>query len=268
VPQDDPQYTQSTSPAISAFIAEMERFPVWTLGDVAKIAGIFVLALIFSIVLGLMIASGLPSFKGEPANALITNAPLTVATELLAYLITFWFVYRLIVSHYGISFMEGIRWRWPRSSWPLYLLIGIALSVTVLALAHVLPQPGHVPFQDFFRTRGSAWILTIFGLLIAPPAEELFFRGLLFPALRKKLNLLWSVLITALAFTALHGSQYGYYWSLLIGMFIVGAVLTLVRERANSLAASVIVHVAYNGLIFVVMIYETQGFKHLEKITG
>lgn len=268
MPQDEPQLTQPTSPALTAFIAEMERFPVWTLGDVAKIAGIFVLAFIFSMILGIMIASGLPLFKGKPPSALATNALFVAGTELLTYAITFWFVYRLVVHHYGVSLGEGIRWRWPRSSWPLYLLIGIALSLTVQGLARVLPQPGHVPFQDLFQNTSAAWTLTLFGLLIAPPAEELFFRGLLFPALQQKLNFFWSVFLTAFAFSALHGAQYGFYWSPLIGIFIVGVVLTLVRAKANSLAASVIAHMAYNGLIFIVLIYGTQGYKHLQGITG
>lgn len=246
----------------------MERFPVWTLGDVAKIAGIFVLAFIFSIILGVMIVSGLPSSKGQPTNALISNAPLTAATELLAYGITFWFVYRLIVHHYGVPFGEGIRWRWPRNLWPIYMLAGIALSLVVQGLAHFLPQPGHVPFQDLFHSMSSAWILTFFGLLIAPPAEELFFRGLLFPALQQKLGLWWGVLLTALAFAALHATQYGFYWSPLLAIFIVGVVLTLIRAKANSLAASVIAHVAYNGLLFALLIYGTQGYRHLERITG
>lgn len=246
----------------------MNRFPVWTLTDVATIAGIAFLALLFSGILGVMVASALPWFRGQAMNSLLMDARLAGASQLLAYLITFWFVYRLIVRHYGIPFGEGIRWRWPNSSWPLYVLGGLVLCLLIQGLGHVLPQPRHVPLQDLFRTRLSAWILTVFGIFVGPPAEELFFRGLLFPALERKMNLAWSVLLTALAFTALHGFQLAFGWGPLVGIFIVGVVLTLVRVKADSLAACVVMHMAYNLATFGIVIYATQGYQHLEKITG
>ena len=246
----------------------MNRFPVWTLTDVATIAGIAFLALLFSGILAVMVASALPWFRGQAMNSLLMDARLAGASQLLAYLITLWFVYRLIVRHYGIPFAEGIRWRWPKNSWPLYVLGGLLLCLLVQGLGHILPQPRHVPLQDLFRTQLSAWILTVFGIFIGPPAEELFFRGLLFPALERKMALAWSVFLTALAFTALHGFQLAFGWGPLVGIFIVGVVLTLVRAKADSLAACVAMHMAYNLVTFGIVIYATQGYRHLEKITG
>jgi membrane protease YdiL (CAAX protease family) len=246
----------------------MERFPVWTLADVAKIAIIAFVAIIFSIVLVIMIATGLPWFRGMPMTDVVTDARLATVSQLLAYLITLWFVYRLIVRHYGIPFAEGIRWRWPRISWPVYISGGILLCVAIQALGHMLPQPKHVPLEDLFRTPLAAWLLTIFGTFIGPPAEELFFRGLLFPALDRTMNLFWSVFLTALPFALLHGGQLAFSWSPLLGIFIVGVVLTLVRARAESLAASVLVHMAYNATTFGMVIYATHGFQHLQKLTS
>ncbi len=267
MPQDDPQLNQPSSPALSAFIAEMERFPVWTLADVAKIAIIAFVAIIFSGVLVIMIATGLPWFRGLPMKEVVTDARLATASQLLAYLITFWFVYRLIVRHYGIPFSEGSRWRWPRISWLVYIVGGVFLCISIQALEHVLPQPKHVPLEDLFRTPLAAWLLTIFGTFIGPPAEELFFRGLLFPALNRQMNLIWSVFLTALTFALLHGGQLAFGWAPLLGIFIVGVVLTIVRAKADSLASSVLVHMAYNAATFGIAIYATHGFQNLQKLT-
>ncbi len=268
MPQDDPQLTQPTSPALTAFIAEMERFPVWTLGDVAKIAGIAFAAIFFSSILVIMIAIGLPWFRGMPMNQVVTDARLATGSQLLAYLITFWFVYRLIVQHYGIPFGEGVRWRWPCSTWPVYILGGALLCVVTQALEHLLPQPKHIPLTELFRTPLAAWLLAIFGTFVGPLAEELFFRGLLFPSLAKKMNLAGSVILTALPFALLHAAQLAFGWGPLLGIFFVGVVLTLVRAKADSLAASVLTHVAYNAATFGLVIYATQGFQHLERIKG
>lgn len=268
MPQDDPQLTQPSSPALSAFIAEMERFPVWTLVDVAKIAGIAFAAILFSGILVIMIATGLPWFQGMPMDKVLTDARLATASQLLAYLITFWFVYRLIVRHYGAPFAEGVRWRWPRGTWPIYILGGVVLCVATQVLEHVLPQPKHIPLTDLFRTPLAAWLLVIFGTFIAPPAEELFFRGLLFPALARKIYLAGTVVLTALAFTALHAPQLAFGWGPLLGIFFVGVVLTLVRAKADSLSASILVHVAYNAATFGLLIYATHGFQAMEKLNG
>src|SRR5690242_14221677 len=132
-----------------------------------------------------MIASGLPMFKATSLKDLTTNAVLAVVSQLLAYAATFWFVYRLIARHYSVPFAEGIHWRWPKW-WPGFLLGGVALSGLIQLLSKHLPIPKQLPIDEFFRTPLAAWSMAIFGVLFAPFAEELFFRGLLFPVLKRR----------------------------------------------------------------------------------
>jgi membrane protease YdiL (CAAX protease family) len=47
---------------------------------------------------------------------------------------------------------------------------------------------------------------------------------------------------------------------------MVGLVLTLVRARTKSVAASLLIHIAYNGTISVLMYVGTDRFRHLEKL--
>ena len=47
---------------------------------------------------------------------------------------------------------------------------------------------------------------------------------------------------------------------------LVGIVLTTVRAKTNSVAAGVLIHMAYNGTITVAMFAATNGFRHLEKL--
>ncbi len=51
-------------------------------------------------------------------------------------------------------------------------------------------------------------------------------------------------------FAALHLSQLRGNWPAVIVIFLVGYVLTLVRYRTDSLIPSVIMHTAYNAMIF------------------
>jgi len=46
----------------------------------------------------------------------------------------------------------------------------------------------------------------------------------------------------------------------------ISLLLTLVRVKTGSVAASVLVHGAYNGFVFLVVIIQTGGYRHLERM--
>ena len=96
--------------------------------------------------------------------------------------------------------------------------------------------------------------------------EELFFRAFLYPVLARGVGVTAAIFITGFAFALLHGSQLMYSWGPVLVIFLVGIVLTMVRARKDSVAASLIVHVSYNGTISALMFFATDGFRHLEKL--
>jgi membrane protease YdiL (CAAX protease family) len=49
-------------------------------------------------------------------------------------------------------------------------------------------------------------------------------------------------------------------------IFLVGVVLTTVRAVSKSLAASFIVHVAYNGTIALAALLVTSFYRHMERL--
>ena len=120
-------------------------------------------------------------------------------------------------------------------------------------------------------------MLAAFGIFIAPVVEELFFRGFIYPALERFFNRFLfpafdlafgsalSIIVTAAAFSLLHEGQLAHAWVPLLVLFSVGVVLTLVRARTNSVATCVLVHMGYNGVLFGMLFYFTDGFRHLEK---
>ncbi len=77
----------------------------------------------------------------------------------------------------------------------------------------------------------------------------------------------FSSTITSIGFALLHADQLAHSWAPLLVLFAVSLVLCLVRLRAHSLAASTLVHAAYNGTIFVLIFFATDGFRHLDKIS-
>jgi len=115
----------------------------------------------------------------------VAKFPLvTVAAQFLAYLLLFAFMVVIAKRSGTRSFWAAIRWNWP-IGWPVYLLIGLVLAISLQGLAHVLPMPKELPIDRFFQTTLEAWVLSIFGVTLAPFFEELFFRGFLYPALAR-----------------------------------------------------------------------------------
>jgi membrane protease YdiL (CAAX protease family) len=49
-------------------------------------------------------------------------------------------------------------------------------------------------------------------------------------------------------------------------IFIVGLALTIARALSKSVAASLIMHMAYNGTLSVLLFVATGGFRHLERL--
>jgi len=197
----------------------------------------------------------------------IARIPLVVvAGQALAYLLILAYMYVLVTRERGRpNFLAAIHWNWP-SNIVVYVLAGFILSLALQAVAHFLPIPRELPIDSFFRTPAEAWALGILSVTLAPLMEELFFRGFLYPVLARRLGVLIAVLITALGFALLHGAQLMFSWGPVLVIFLVGLVLTMVRAKTNSVAAGVIIHMAYNGTITVAMFAATDGFRHLEKL--
>ena len=71
-------------------------------------------------------------------------------------------------------------------------MVGGALLAVVLGeLSRLLPIPKSLPMDKFFQNRQGAYLMMIFGVAIAPLAEEMLFRGFLYPVLDRWLQTLF-----------------------------------------------------------------------------
>ena len=77
---------------------------------------------------------------------------------------------------------------------------------------------------------------------------------------------IFSAILTSILFALLHAQQLDHLWAAVVLLFSVSLVLTLVRIRTQSVAASALVHAAYNSFIFIMVLIQTGGYRHLEKL--
>jgi len=241
--------------------------PAWNGWDIVRLIVVTIIALFVGVFTVLFIARWLVYPHTHVPE--IARVPLViVAGQSLAYLIILAYMYVLVTRERGRpDFLAAVHWNWP-SNIAVCILAGFVLSLSLQVVAHFLPIPKELPIDSFFRTPAEAWALGILSVTLAPLMEELFFRGFLYPVLARDLGLPFAILLTALSFAALHGAQLMFSWGPVLVIFLVGLVLTMVRAKTNSVAAGVLIHMAYNGTITVAMFVATDGFRHLEKLNS
>ncbi len=236
-----------------------EPEPVFGLLEVFFVFLMMVVAVLFCGTIALVIAHHIPALSRLRTVDLASDPRVLVPAQLAAYLLLFAFLWRLFRHHYRIGLFRALSWHWPLR-WPVFMAGGALLALVVQLIAHFLPAPPQLPIDNMLRTPLDAWMMTAFGICIAPFAEELLFRGLLFPALARRAGALFSLLVTSLLFGAMHAQQLGGAWTQIACIVAVGAALTLVRWRFHSLASSTLVHVGYNSALFVALFVQTHGF--------
>jgi membrane protease YdiL (CAAX protease family) len=222
------------------------------------------------------------------------NTAVALATQLLLYVCGLAIAVPFFRKVWGQGFFDGLHWRGGTAFRRRYWLVLTAISCNGLAMIGnaVLPFPKSAPIDQMFSTPRDAWMLAVFGVLIAPFFEEMIFRGFLLPAvatawdwcaekmtgqapptLDTQGNPQWSVgamifaaLIVSAPFALMHAAQVGKAWGPLVVLYCVSLVLCAVRLVMRSLASSTVVHSTYNFMLFAIMFWQTDGFQHMDKM--
>jgi hypothetical protein len=294
---------QSAEIAIDTGLAEVSELPAPpvppaprrtpNIGHAAIFAAlVLVVVVVFIIGLGVFFGVALAlhwinqnSFEQLARNPLFA-IPLMAAGEIAIFALSFP-VFGLLWKQ---PFAAGIHINARTANKHIWRLIGtgIATGIVVQLLSNFLPIPKSLPIDEFLKTPSSVWVVAIFGVFVAPPFEELAFRGFLLPSLASAWDwvtrrnrgpesatdqprwsttaLVLATILTSIGFTLVHAEQLAHAWAPLAVIFTVSIVLCFVRIRTGSLAASILVHASYNFSLMTTLFIATDGFRHLEKM--
>lgn len=225
---------------------------LWTIWDVLYLVLFAVPALLVASALCTGVFYGLNVLLGWdiPIEAASRQAYLVVAIQLVWWVLLLGFIYGVVSLKYGFDFLPAIGWRQLQGPSIPYLLGGVVLALSVALMAQILQMPNDpVPMQELFRDRSSVIIVAIFGVLVAPAAEEITFRGFLFPVVEASRGTTMAVLISSSLFSLVHAQQYGWRWQNLVLLLYVGIVLGTVRARTGSIVPSTLLHAGYNAAL-------------------
>ncbi len=168
--------------------------PPWSGLDLLIVGLVLVAALFLFTSIAFVIVLHSPLSHGMSAAQLGKNpGPLVIVPSMtLAYVAMLVAMYGLVTRHQQRSFWQTVGWHWPGNlGWLGFLSAGAFLAVALGELSRLLPIPKSLPMDQFFQNRQGAYLMMIFGVAVAPLAEEMLFRGFLYPVLDRWLQTLF-----------------------------------------------------------------------------
>lgn len=154
--------------------------PMWTGWDIILVPLITLLLVFVLNMVGIVAVIGLNLLPGLSAVELAKEPKLIIPVQTLAYVIVFGVIVLLVKRGERVSFWRAIRWNWP-VRWLYGFGAGMALTLIIPILSKVLTIPKKLPIDEMMNSTANAYVLAVFGILIAPFLEEIFFRGMLYP---------------------------------------------------------------------------------------
>jgi len=148
----------------------------------------------------------------------------------------------------GRSLLIGIGAAIP--AWIGATLLG-ALAALLLEAMGFSEQAGPL---DQFLERGDPTVILVAFLLIAPAAEEVFFRGVVYNAWERERGPWVALIGSAALFATIHASLFA-----LVPIFALGVALALLYRSTGSLAATIAMHAGFNAISVTIALLVRQG---------
>ncbi|MBI4660206.1 MAG: CPBP family intramembrane metalloprotease [Verrucomicrobia bacterium] len=221
----------------------------------------YLLALFTSIFSGVLLVGWLNSpsspFAFDPRFVTVVVGALTFHGMALA--LTHFFL-----REHDVNWSAGFGFRSPRVGRSLLLagIVGVAVLPMAWSLARVsakIMAKFHFDpiVQDTVQTLQAAEstelkiLLGLLAVFVAPVAEELVFRGILYPAIKQRgfpRLALWG---TSLLFAAIHNNA-----MIFLSLTLLAVLLTLLYETTDNLLAPILTHSLFNLANFFWLIFQ------------
>lgn len=234
----------SAEPPAAASAAD--RWPVWV-GPVGFGIAVVATVVMATLVAGVAAAAGNDAPGDSPTVALIATLFQDLALMGAAV---------LIASRYGQVRLAdfGLRSAPLRAAvkWTAVAFVSFYALSGIYAAA-VQPEGEQDIVDTFGAERGTGYLVAtaVMVILIAPVAEEFFFRGFFYRSVRNRLPPLGAALVVGAVFGSIHYTDADTL--LLIPVLVVlGVVFCLLYERTGSLYPAIALHAVNNALALAV----------------
>lgn len=244
--------------------------PIWSLGTALLFVVLWVVLLLL-ISSGFMVtASALISITRDVGfedafQAFQTEAGTTPAQAVagvgcaaLSWAATFALIARMLKRFPPALVKKSLGLQSPTPRWSIALGIPVGLGLLVAGeiLMRILDvSEDQTPIMRLLKTPWGAASIAFMALAIAPIAEELFFRGFVYPPMARRFSLGTAMACNGAVFAAVHLLTYGSELGYLPPIFLLGFVLAGLRSWTGSILPAIVAHFVFNAtslLLFLV----------------
>jgi membrane protease YdiL (CAAX protease family) len=189
---------------------------------------------------------------------------VSIAFTIPAHIVTFAMAWAIITGFGKRSFQQTVGWSWGES---FGFWRSAGLAVLLLIVSTVIVKLGGGADTDIDKIVASSvaarYTVAFLAAATAPLVEEIIYRGILFPALRRAAGVLTAVVMVSVFFAGVHVYQYRNSLTVIAAILLLSITLTLTRAYTRRLLPCFIIHLVFNGIQSVLII----ASPYLERFT-
>jgi len=226
-----------------------------------------VLALVVSLCFGSLLASALTHFISK--ENLVDRKFLSFVMATLSFQGVALLLIAQFLSHHDIRWKDAFGFS--SSNWGISIGLGVlAIIITfgftqwlgkisdealrwlsqLLQTKSIQPQPQEVVVQlQTAMPLGYTMVYGVMAIILAPIAEEMLFRGILYPTLKQNGFRRSALILSSVIFALTHLNL-----MLIVPLTFLALVLALLYEFTGNLSAPITAHCLFNALDFLLML--------------
>jgi membrane protease YdiL (CAAX protease family) len=213
-----------------------------------------------SLAIGLYVFARYGNLTTHVLNRALKEDPIVILASLIAvipaHLLTLLVAWAIVTNVGERPFWRALGWEWPARMGPWS---SAALAVVLLIVGGVLSNlvgDRTTELDKIIASSLAARItVAVLATLTAPLVEEIVYRGVLYPALRRMIGRAGAVVLVSTLFASIHFAQYSDNWGVLLTIALLSFALTFVRAWTGRLLPCYFIHLVFNGLQAVFLIY-------------
>jgi hypothetical protein len=207
---------------------------------------------------GMPLATAAEELPRDPTYILIA-----VLSIIPAHLLTLLLAWAVVTGFARRPFLKSLGWWWsPRfGRAEFFFLLGVTLAMlgVNILLTFALGDQETELTRMLASSSATRYAIAALATFSAPFVEEVVYRGVLYSALRRRLGAVASVVAVLFLFAAIHFWQYWESMAALVSITLLSLVLTVVRAWTGRLLPSVVIHLLFNGVVSLFIIFFPQA---------
>lgn len=173
-----------------------------------------------------------------------------------AHILTFVAAWLVVTRNRTYSFRKTLGWRSGGVRWWHYAAILIGFMAVAIVVSNYFPEKDNDLLRIIQSSRTVAVLVALLATFTAPIVEEVVYRGVLYSAFQRTINVPAAFLLVTVLFLVVHIPQYYPSYSTIFLLALLSVTLTALRVRSKNLLPCIVLHTLFNGLQSIVIIFD------------